>query len=34
MVKGEDNRSSFKGLKWGRWGDSLVILAPFETHRA
>jgi len=34
MVKGKDNRSSFKGLKWGGWGDSLVILAPFETHRA
>jgi len=34
MVKGKDNGSSFKGLKWGGWGDSLVILAPFETHRA
>jgi len=34
MVKGKDNRSTFKGQRWGKWGDSFVILARFETHRA
>ena len=34
MVKGKDNRTAFESLKWGKWGDSFVLLARFETHRA
>jgi len=34
MVKGKDHRTAFEGLGWGKWGDSFVLLAKFETHRA
>jgi len=33
-VKGKDNRTTFKGQRCGKWGDSFLILARFETHRA
>ena len=34
MVKGKANKATFKDLRWGKWGDSFVLLARFETHLA
>jgi len=34
MAKGKGNRTAFESLRWGKWGDSFVLLARFETRRA